>query len=67
MPAAARPLPPLRELSQRQQRGVDCVFCGVVLTPAIAVDLGARRLRIADWTTRWFPRRCRTCPKGGQS
>lgn len=54
-----QPLPPIGGLSQRQQRGMDCVFCGIVLTPATAVDLGPRRLRIADYTTRWFPRACR--------
>jgi hypothetical protein len=64
---AVSELPAIGALSQRQQRGVDCVFCGIVLTPATAVDLGPRRIRVADWDTQWFPRCCRTCPKGDQS
>jgi hypothetical protein len=60
-------VPSLDLLSQRQQRGVDCVFCGITLTPATAVDLGPRRMRIADYPTRWFPRACRRHAKGRAS
>lgn len=62
-PSSPGALPPIGSLTQRQQRGMDCVFCGVVLTPQTAVDLGSRRLRIADWVTRWYPRSCRNCHK----
>lgn len=62
--SAEVPLPPLRDLTQRQQRGMDCVFCGVVLVAGNAFDLGPRRLRIGDWTTKWFPRACKTHPHG---
>ncbi|MEU0369118.1 hypothetical protein ABZ070_02440 [Streptomyces sp. NPDC006283] len=57
-------LPAISTLSQRQQRGMDCVHCGIVLTAETAVDLGPRRLRIADHITHWFPRACRRHPKG---
>lgn len=51
-------LPDIGTLTQRQQRGMDCVWCGVALDNRTAIDLGPRRLRIADWITRWFPRAC---------
>ncbi|SDM77827.1 hypothetical protein SAMN05444921_11370 [Streptomyces wuyuanensis] len=61
-------LPPIGTLSARQQRGMDCVHCAVVLTPATAVDVeGEHYFRRAGMRTRWYPRRCRTCPKGGRS
>ncbi|MGW7367645.1 hypothetical protein ACWGI8_30545 [Streptomyces sp. NPDC054841] len=61
-------LPPIGTLTQRQQRGMDCVHCGVVLTPATAAGIpGEHYFRRADMRTRWYPRRCRNCPKGGQS
>ncbi|MFH8930908.1 hypothetical protein ACH4D4_28035 [Streptomyces pristinaespiralis] len=67
---ASRPhvsVPSLDLLSQRQQRGVDCVFCGITVTPADAADLGPRRLRIADHSTHWFPRACRRHAAGTAS
>lgn len=64
MLATEVPLPPIGELSQRQQRGQDCVFCGVVLVPGDVVDLGPRRLRRGDWVTSWWPRACAKHPHG---
>jgi succinate dehydrogenase/fumarate reductase-like Fe-S protein len=52
------PLPPFNGLSQHQQRGMDCVWCGVTLTASTAIDLGPRPIRILDHATRWFPRSC---------
>ncbi|MGW7198441.1 hypothetical protein [Streptomyces chryseus] len=51
-------VPPAERLSQRQQRGMDCVFCGITLSSETAVDLGPRRIRILDHITQWFPRSC---------
>ncbi|MHC5701239.1 hypothetical protein HHX38_22830 [Streptomyces sp. PKU-MA01144] len=62
--AVERELPATGSLSQAQQRGIDCVFCGITLRAGSAIDLGPRPLRIADYMTRWFPRSCRRC---GQS
>lgn len=62
MTALTRDLPDVGTLSQRQQRGMDCVFCGITLTPATAVDLGPRALKILDYVTSWFPRACRNHP-----
>lgn len=53
-------LPAIGTLSQRQQRGMDCVHCGIVLTPATAIDLGPQRFRRCGNTTRWFPRCCKS-------
>ncbi|MER7814095.1 hypothetical protein [Streptomyces sp. NPDC096153] len=60
-------LPDIGTLTQNQQRGVDCVWCGITLSAKTAVDLGPRRLRIADWTTSWFPRACKRHPEGGEA
>lgn len=60
-------LPPIGTLTDRQQRGMDCVFCGIVLTAGAVVDLGPQRLRRGDWTTRWFPRACKRHPEGSTS
>ncbi len=64
MSTITRPLPPMASLSQRQRRGMDCVWCGITLTAGIAVDLGARPCRIADMTFSWYPRACRTHAEG---
>ena len=61
------PLPPIGELSQRQQRGQDCVWCGVTLVAGAVVDLGPRKLRRGDWRTSWFPRACSKHPRGVQA
>ncbi|MFB8041384.1 hypothetical protein ACFC8F_08845 [Streptomyces hydrogenans] len=57
-------LPRFGTLTQRQQRGQDCVWCGVTLVAGHVVDLGPRRYRRADWLTQWFPRACRKHPAG---
>ncbi|MGW4602752.1 hypothetical protein ACWENS_05680 [Streptomyces sp. NPDC004532] len=46
-------------LSEAQQRGADCVWCGVPLTAETAVDLGERRVRVLDEHVTVFPRGCR--------
>ena len=55
------PLPPYSGLSDRQVRGCDCVWCGIVLTTHTAADLGERRMRRLDTHISWFPRGCRQC------
>jgi hypothetical protein len=52
------PLPEVHALSQQQVRGITCVFDGVALSPATAVDLGERQ---GSDGTGWFPRACRSC------
>ncbi|WP_188274748.1 hypothetical protein [Streptomyces sp. CBMA152] len=64
MTAALRRLPHYNTLSQAQRRGITCVWCGLVLTAASAVDLGPQPLRILDYTTSWFPRTCRQHANG---
>ncbi|MFK8911986.1 hypothetical protein, partial [Streptomyces sp. YS-3] len=51
-------VPDIGGLSQAQQRGVDCVWCGVTLSAETAVDLGPRPLKILDYRTYWYPRAC---------
>ncbi|MFF1281035.1 hypothetical protein [Streptomyces sp. NPDC058299] len=58
---AALPLPEFNTLSQAQTRGITCVFDGVGLSPATAVDLGERPLRRLGERVSWFPRACRQC------
>lgn len=55
------PLPEFNSLSQAQTRGITCVFDGVALSPATAVDLGARSFRRLGEQVSWFPRACRPC------
>ncbi|GAA3378772.1 hypothetical protein GCM10020367_59640 [Streptomyces sannanensis] len=47
-------LPDVGTLSQDQQRGRACVWCGVILDNGTARDLGMRRTA----GVRWFPRAC---------
>jgi hypothetical protein len=54
-------LPAVGELSEQQYRGITCVWDGIALTPATAVDLGPRRMRHLDGHRTWFPRGCRRC------
>ncbi|TFE42923.1 hypothetical protein E3E14_23775 [Streptomyces sp. ICN441] len=63
-----RPLPPpIGTLTRQQQRGVECAFCAVTLLPSTAVDFeGEHYFRRAGMRARWYPRHCRTCPKGGR-
>jgi hypothetical protein len=56
---ASLPLPEFNTLSQQQVRGITCVFDGVALSPATAVDLGEHRIRRIHVS--WFPRACRPC------
>ncbi|MCZ0979408.1 hypothetical protein O1L60_10665 [Streptomyces diastatochromogenes] len=44
-------LPRMGTLTQRQQRGQDCVWCGITLGAGGVVDLGPRRYRRGDWVT----------------
>ncbi len=63
-PAAIRvliPLPSIEGLSEQQVRGNTCVWDGIALTPATAIDLGPRRIRHLDGSLRWFPRGCHRC------
>lgn len=58
---AALPLPSLDDLTDRQVRGITCVWDAALLGPAIAVDLGERTTKRAGDEVRWFPRACRRC------
>ena len=51
------PLPKTADLSDAQRRGVNCVWCGIVLTPDTARDLGQRPT--AEGVI--FPRGCPSC------
>ncbi len=55
------PVPDLKNLSAQQVRGTACVWCGVTLATATAVDLTPRRVRRLDLYHTLFPRGCRTC------
>ncbi|MFD8577420.1 hypothetical protein ACFV1H_19055 [Streptomyces virginiae] len=52
-------LPDVGTLTEDQVRGAACVWCGVILDNATAMDLGERSARIADLAVRWWPRACR--------
>lgn len=52
-------LPPVADLTGRQQRGADCVFCGHVLVTGHVIDLGQRPLLAHGVKVRWFPRACK--------
>lgn len=54
-------LPPLDKLTERQVRGIVCVWDGVPLLTSIAVDLGARQGSRAGTPVAWSPRACRRC------
>ncbi|MFB7555330.1 hypothetical protein [Streptomyces brevispora] len=60
---ALPPVPSVQSLSSAQQRGTACVWCSVPLTPAIAADLGPRKIDAHGSTVLWFPRSCRNCRK----
>lgn len=60
--AALLPLPDMaRTMSDAQVRGAACAWCAVTLSPATAVDLGERRIRLLDRHITVRPRGCRTC------
>ncbi|WP_405611432.1 hypothetical protein [Streptomyces sp. NBC_01508] len=52
-------LPPVESLTDRQQRGADCVFCGHELVTGHVVDRGPRPLVAHGTKARWFPRACK--------
>jgi hypothetical protein len=54
-------IPPLDDITERQVRGIDCIWDAVPLTPATAVDLGARKASRAGAPVSWYPRGCRPC------
>lgn len=59
------PLPEFNSLSQAQVRGIACVWDGVPLSTATAVDLGERKVRhFGGLQTSWFPRGCLSCTAG---
>lgn len=51
----------LAAVSDPQFRGAACAWCAVILSPATAVDLGARRIRLLDGHLTARPRGCRMC------
>ncbi|MGW1466300.1 hypothetical protein ACWCPT_18375 [Streptomyces sp. NPDC002308] len=62
-PSVQLPDPAL--LSDTQQRGASCVWCGASLTPGGAQDLGPRPdPAYGDSLVTWFPRCCLTCWEG---
>lgn len=54
--STTRELPPLSGLTQLQQRGVDCVFCGITLVPGDVTDLGPQLVDVFGTEVTWFPR-----------
>jgi hypothetical protein len=54
-------LPRLETLTERQVRGIDCVFDGIPLAPLTPVDLGPRAAQRAGQTLTWYPRACPRC------
>ena len=54
-----RDLPPVGELSERQQRGTACVWCAAPLCTSLGVGLGEQRVRPRTRAAySWFPREC---------
>ncbi|MEV6589317.1 hypothetical protein [Streptomyces acidicola] len=56
--AALLPLPHPRSLAYAQLCGRSCLWCGLTLPGAAAIDLGERRMKDG---TAWYPRTCRNC------
>jgi hypothetical protein len=54
-------LPDFNTLSEQQVRGIACVWDGIVLTAATAVDLGPREVKRLDEKRLWYPRACHRC------
>lgn len=54
-------LPGFNDLTERQVRGADCIWCSTLLTAESAIDLGERRHRRLDGHFSTFPRACRRC------
>ncbi|HBF79406.1 MAG TPA: hypothetical protein DD420_05565 [Streptomyces sp.] len=57
-------LPDPMTLSDTQQRGVSCVFCGAPLSNTAACDLGPRQVDAHGSLVLWFPRCCPSCRRG---
>lgn len=54
-----RDLPSVTELTEQQQRGWVCVWCGTALFTGTALDLGEQRHQPAEGCSyAWFPRAC---------
>ncbi|WP_405548705.1 hypothetical protein [Streptomyces microflavus] len=54
-----RALPPVKDLTEAQQRGWVCVWCRAALGIGLGVGLGEQRVRPADGAAySWFPRQC---------
>ncbi|MDF3144509.1 MULTISPECIES: hypothetical protein [unclassified Streptomyces] len=54
-------IPRLGTLSERQVRGITCVWDAALLTPCNAVSLGPCRASRAGERVTWYPRGCRSC------
>lgn len=54
-------IPGIAGLSEHQVRGMACVWDGIALTPATAVDLGVHSASRAGEPVSWYPRACRSC------
>lgn len=54
-------VPPHRDLSDAQFRGVACVWCAVTVSTETAVDLGQRPVPFLDRSITVSPRACRAC------
>jgi hypothetical protein len=58
---ALLPIPRLGTLTERQVRGITCVWDAALLTPRNAIPLGSRRASRAGARVTWYPRGCRSC------
>ncbi|OIJ95447.1 hypothetical protein [Streptomyces colonosanans] len=58
-------LPPLKDVTDGQSRGTDCVWCRDPLTLATAVDLGTQKSPqdgpSPTTGATWYPRTCQPC------
>ncbi|MFJ6438555.1 hypothetical protein [Streptomyces sp. NPDC091416] len=56
---AVRALPNVSSLTEQQQRGRRCTWCGYPLAPGTDVDLGEQRATAKNGAAySWFPRAC---------
>ncbi|MFD3975207.1 hypothetical protein [Streptomyces cyaneofuscatus] len=54
-----RQSPPVRDMSEQQQRGWCCVWCREPLGVSLGTDLGEQRIVPATGAAySWFPREC---------
>lgn len=54
-------IPRLEDITERQVRGIACIWDGIPLVAANAVDLGVRKGSRAGAPVSWYPRGCRSC------